>query len=133
MVSRDGSLTCAAIPAAGSYAMIAGVGPILGTGIAGYFVDTIAGRKDSWGYYVNGANAGAWLEQTTLVVAPTTVYALKRQNPRVAVPQRSRQRQCRRIDLDCVRGPRQRARLRNGIVAGSAPVLEESPCRMARR
>lgn len=59
--------------------MIAGLGPILGDGLAGYFIDP-DGRETQWGF----RPSGSWLGTST-VVAVTTSYTLKKPNPKVAV------------------------------------------------
>lgn len=65
----------------GSYPMIAGIGPILGDGIAGYFV---APGVDAypWGYNSRGSWA---FNPTNTFVAVSAPYTLIRPNPRVAV------------------------------------------------
>jgi carboxyl-terminal processing protease len=59
--------------------MIAGVGPVLGEGVAGYFVEP-TGADSQWGY----RHGAAWSNDVDVqhVLNP---YRLKRENPRVAV------------------------------------------------
>ena len=59
--------------------MVAGVGPVLGEGVAGYFIDP-DGVATVWEY----RGGASWLEGSPLqrVAAP---YALRREDPRVAV------------------------------------------------
>ena len=59
--------------------MVAGVGPVLGEGVAGYFIDP-DGVATMWEY----RGGASWLEGSPLqrVAAP---YALRREDPRVAV------------------------------------------------
>jgi hypothetical protein len=59
--------------------MIAGIGPVLGEGVAGYFIPP-AGAATEWGYYDGGAYAGG-----SLVVRTSQTYTLIRRAPRVAV------------------------------------------------
>jgi carboxyl-terminal processing protease len=59
--------------------MIAGVGPILGEGVAGYFIDP-AGAETAWEYRDGASWSGG--SQVERVAAP---YRLRRDNPRVAV------------------------------------------------
>ena len=59
--------------------MIAGVGPVLGEGRAGYFVDPDG--AESWWEYRNGAS---W-NDGTLMQRVDTPYRLRRESPRVAV------------------------------------------------
>jgi len=60
--------------------MIAGIGPILGEGTAGYFT-SVAGRETAWGY-----SAGAsWVLDGREVVRVATPYQLKSEQPKVAV------------------------------------------------
>ena len=66
-----------------TYAMLAGVGPILGDGTAGSFVNP-SGAKDEWGYRSEPGATGATLNGS-VVVTPSTVYQLRQRNPRVAV------------------------------------------------
>jgi len=54
--------------------LIAGFGPILGEGTAGYFVDP-DGKESFWGYF-NGATTG---------MKVTNPYTLQKINPKVAV------------------------------------------------
>jgi carboxyl-terminal processing protease len=59
--------------------MLAGLGPVLGDGVAGYFIDPI-GQHSVWEY----REGGAWLEGQ-LLQSVTSPYQLKRPSPRVAV------------------------------------------------
>jgi C-terminal processing protease CtpA/Prc len=59
--------------------MVAGVGPVLGDGIAGYFVPP-SGSATPWSY-----SAGAALNGGSSIAQTTTVYELIRRAPRVAV------------------------------------------------
>jgi carboxyl-terminal processing protease len=59
--------------------MIAGVGPVLGDGVAGYFIDPV-GAETPWEYRDGAALEGGVANQR--VAAP---YRLKRDRPRVAV------------------------------------------------
>jgi C-terminal processing protease CtpA/Prc len=59
--------------------MIAGVGPILGDGVAGYFIDPV-GARTSWGYW-DGASWSANSAAQRLAVA----YTLRTPDPKVAV------------------------------------------------
>jgi hypothetical protein len=59
--------------------MIAGVGPVLGAGTAGYFV-LPTGALQPWGYGAGGAYLNG-----NLVVAAAGAYELRRRDPRVAV------------------------------------------------
>ena len=59
--------------------MLAGVGPVLGTGRVGYFIDAL-GAASAWEY----RDDGAWLG-TLLFQAVDTPYRLRRESPRVAV------------------------------------------------
>ena len=59
--------------------MVAGVGAVLGDGIAGYFVPP-SGAPTAWSY-----RAGASLNGTTEIVRTTSTYVLLAQTPRVAV------------------------------------------------
>jgi carboxyl-terminal processing protease len=59
--------------------MLAGVGPVLGAGTAGYFVGP-AGAPTPFGYDARGAIVGG-----SVAVAVTPQYDLRRPNPRVAV------------------------------------------------
>ena len=59
--------------------MLAGVGPVLGAGRVGYFVDAL-GASNAWEY----RNDGAWLD-ASLLQAIDTPYRLRRESPRVAV------------------------------------------------
>ena len=61
------------------YPMIAGVGPVLGEGVAGYFIDP-AGVETAWEYRDGAALEGGVANQR--VAAP---YRLRRERPRVAV------------------------------------------------
>jgi hypothetical protein len=60
--------------------MIAGIGPILGEGTAGYFT-SVTGRETAWGY----AGGASWVLDGREVVSVTTPYELKRESPKVAV------------------------------------------------
>jgi hypothetical protein len=59
--------------------MIAGVGPVLGEGVAGYFIDPV-GAETAWEYRDGAAWEGGVANQR--VAAP---YRLRRERPRVAV------------------------------------------------
>jgi hypothetical protein len=59
--------------------MIAGVGPVLGEGVAGYFIDPV-GAETAWEYRDGAAWEGSVANQR--VAAP---YRLRRDRPRVAV------------------------------------------------
>jgi hypothetical protein len=59
--------------------MIAGVGPILGEGVAGYFIDP-RGDETSWGYENGSSN----IDGVRQVSVPGP-YRLRREGPRVAV------------------------------------------------
>jgi carboxyl-terminal processing protease len=59
--------------------MLAGVGPVLGTGRAGYFIDPL-GAATAWEY----RDGGAWLSGV-LLQGVDTPYRLRRESPRVAV------------------------------------------------
>jgi carboxyl-terminal processing protease len=59
--------------------MLAGLGPVLGDGVAGYFIDPL-GQEIVWEYRDGGAWLGGQLLQTV-----STPYQLKRPWPRVAV------------------------------------------------
>jgi C-terminal processing protease CtpA/Prc len=61
------------------YPMIAGVGPVLGEGVAGYFIDPV-GVETAWEYRDGAAWEGRVANQR--VAAP---YRLRRDRPRVAV------------------------------------------------
>jgi hypothetical protein len=61
------------------YPMVAGVGPILGDGLAGYFIDP-NGATVSWGFLNGAARYGSSDAQRT-----TSSYTLLRPDPRVAV------------------------------------------------
>jgi hypothetical protein len=67
-----------------TYAMVAGVGPILGEGPAGSFIN-LDGAKTEWGYRSGAASATGATSNGSLVVIPSMVYQLRRPNPRVAV------------------------------------------------
>jgi len=67
-----------------TYAMLAGVGPILGDGVAGAFIN-LDGVKTEWGYRSGAPNASGATLNGNLVVIPSTVYQVRRQHPRVAV------------------------------------------------
>ena len=67
-----------------TYAMVAGVGPILGDGAAGSFVN-LDGVKTEWGYRSGAPSATGATSNGSLVVIPSTAYQLRRSNPRVAV------------------------------------------------
>lgn len=60
--------------------MIAGIGPVLGEGIAGYFVPPPAAPSTAWGYRNGGSFSGA-----SVVIQMSTPYTLITQAPRVAV------------------------------------------------
>jgi len=61
------------------YPMIAGVGPVLGDGLAGYFVDP-TGSEQRWGYQ----QGVVWVNSAEVqTVSPA--YQLRQPNPRVAV------------------------------------------------
>jgi hypothetical protein len=64
-----------------SYPMIAGIGPILGEGTAGYFISPESDPYP-WGYDSRGSWGGPFHAVFVAVGAP---YSLKRPNPRVAV------------------------------------------------
>lgn len=59
--------------------MMAGVGPVLGEGVAGFFIDP-DGLERVWGY----RTGIAWIDATD-VQRVTTAYTLRRAQPRVAV------------------------------------------------
>jgi C-terminal processing protease CtpA/Prc len=59
--------------------MVAGVGPVLGEGIAGYFIDPDGARR-TWEY----RDGASWLDGAALQ-RTTTTYRLQRDRPRVAV------------------------------------------------
>jgi carboxyl-terminal processing protease len=59
--------------------MLAGLGPILGQGLAGYFIDPV-GVRIPWEYREGGSFSGGFMTQVV-----TSSYALKRGSPRVAV------------------------------------------------
>jgi carboxyl-terminal processing protease len=59
--------------------MIAGVGPVLGEGVTGFFIDP-DGLERAWGY----RSGAAWIDATD-VQTVTSPYTLKRAQPRVAV------------------------------------------------
>lgn len=59
--------------------MLAGIGPVLGEGVAGYFVDTR--NRASW-YYKAG---GSYSNETRITQVSRAPYQLKRPNPKVAV------------------------------------------------
>lgn len=59
--------------------MVAGVGPVLGDGVAGYFVSPSGGAQD-W-----SVRNGVALNGTTEISRTTTAYTLARPSPRVAV------------------------------------------------
>ncbi len=59
--------------------MLAGIGPILGMGTAGFFVAP-TGTPTRWGYNAQGSFIGASVAQ-----AVSTAYTLRRPDPRVAV------------------------------------------------
>lgn len=61
------------------YGMLAGIGPILGEGITGYF-DYPGGEQISWGY-----EKGAGFTEEGYAVTITAPYSLKKPNPKVAV------------------------------------------------
>ncbi len=60
--------------------MLAGIGPILGEGIAGYFIDP-DGNEPSWSFE-NGASI---VNGTTTVTRIVNSYELIKSNPKVAV------------------------------------------------
>lgn len=59
--------------------MIAGVGPVLGEGVAGYFIDPV-GAESVWEYRDGASRLG-----NAVLQAVTTPYQLRRERPRVAV------------------------------------------------
>lgn len=59
--------------------MVAGVGPILGESVVGYFIDPI-GAETNWEYRAGASWNGGFLIQRV-----TTPYRLRREQPRVAV------------------------------------------------
>ena len=59
--------------------MVAGVGPVLGEGVAGYFIDPF-GTRSSWEY----RDGAAWQDGRVLQ-RTTATYRLLRERPRVAV------------------------------------------------
>jgi len=59
--------------------MVAGVGPVLGDGVAGYFVPP-SGTATPWSY-----QGGAALSATSEIVRASTPYVLMMRAPRVAV------------------------------------------------
>lgn len=59
--------------------MVAGVGPVLGDGVAGFFIDP-DGLERVWGY----RSGMAWIDATDVQRA-TSAYTLRRERPRVAV------------------------------------------------
>lgn len=59
--------------------MVAGVGPVLGEGVAGYFIDP-AGVESVWEYRDGASRLGGSVAQ-----AVTAPYRLRRERPRVAV------------------------------------------------
>ena len=60
--------------------MIAGVGPVLGEGVLGYFIDPVGGESGVWEY-----RAGASRLDGSTLVRVSSVYTLRRPAPRVAV------------------------------------------------
>jgi len=62
--------------------MLAGLGPVLGEGTLGAFVDA-DGLKQDWGY----SNGGSWLETQSNVITKATepIYVLQEEQPPVAV------------------------------------------------
>jgi C-terminal processing protease CtpA/Prc len=60
--------------------MIAGLGPLLGEGAAGYFT-SITGRETAWGY----ADGASWVLDGRPVVSVETPYELRSAQPKVAV------------------------------------------------
>lgn len=60
--------------------MIAGIGPILGEGTAGYFT-SVNGRETAWGY----SGGSSWVLDGREVVSVTTPYQLRSESPKVAV------------------------------------------------
>jgi C-terminal processing protease CtpA/Prc len=67
-----------------SYAMLAGVGPILGDGTAGYFINP-DGVTTEWGYRSGGTGGTGAFSNGQVVVIPSTIHHLRKPNPRVAV------------------------------------------------
>lgn len=67
-----------------TYAMVAGIGPILGDGTAGSFIN-LDGVRTEWGYRSGAATATGATSNGSLVVIPSTVYELRHPSPRVAV------------------------------------------------
>jgi len=63
-----------------SWAMLAGVGPILGEGLAGYFVDPDA-VYSAWSY----ENGKVTLNNGSPIYSISTPYTLRKTNPKVAV------------------------------------------------
>ena len=59
--------------------MVAGVGPVLGNGVAGFFVPP-QGSATSWSFQNGAASSGG-----TVLVRTTTVYELMTREPKVAV------------------------------------------------
>jgi carboxyl-terminal processing protease len=59
--------------------MIAGIGPVLGEGVAGYFIDP-DGVAVEWGY-----GSGAAIAAGSVVLSVPGAYRLRRERPRVAV------------------------------------------------
>jgi hypothetical protein len=62
-----------------TWPMIAGVGPVLGEGVLGYFIDPV-GSESVWEYRAGGS----WLDGA-VVQRVTTPYRLRQERPRVAV------------------------------------------------
>ena len=62
------------------YPMIAGIGPLLGEGLAGAFIGPTGVVEGRWGY----ANGAAWLDSYSVVTVPTPYQTMQR-SPRVAV------------------------------------------------
>ena len=60
--------------------MVAGVGPVLGDGIAGYFVYPSPASAVAWSYAAGSSSSGGQVAAQT-----TTVYELKRRAPKVGV------------------------------------------------
>ena len=60
--------------------MIAGLGPLLGNGVAGYFVYP-DGSRSTWSY----GNGMALLGDSAIVDISTDAYGLKNSNPRIAI------------------------------------------------
>jgi carboxyl-terminal processing protease len=67
-----------------TYAMVAGVGPILGEGPAGSFINP-DGVRTEWGYRSGAPGVTGATSNGTVVVVPSTVYQLRRPDPPVVV------------------------------------------------